>query len=220
VTEMPLHVILSRGDGEGSRRPSSFASLRMTWIFILLLLFVAGGVIASEQPSHNGEGAHADMKWGLPTWIWKLLNMILFVGVLVYFVGGPVKKAFAERGEAIRNANDEARERRAKADLMASDIQRRLEQIEQEVRSIRQRAEAEGERQKRDLMAAAEVEAAKILQAARSEVDARLKNARQELTEYAGQLASDRAEAILRERINETDQKKIFQESLREVSEA
>jgi F-type H+-transporting ATPase subunit b len=171
-----------------------------------------------EQPGK--EEHHEKLYFGfMPGWILKSLNMILFVGMLVYFVGGPVKKAFAERSAAIRRAADEARERREKADRMAGDIQARLAAIEVEVRAIHERALAEGERQKRDLLAAAEAESQKILAAARTEVDNRLKHARTELTEYAGQLASERAEQILREKITDQDQQKLFQESLREVGE-
>jgi F0F1-type ATP synthase membrane subunit b/b' len=43
----------------------------------------------------------------------KVLNMVLFIGVLAYFVGGPVKNAFRERSETIRRSIDEAREPRA-----------------------------------------------------------------------------------------------------------
>ena len=88
-----------------------------------------------------------------------------------------------------------------------------------EVRAIHERAAAEGERQKRELIAAAEAESQKMLAAARNEVDNRLKHARHELTEYAGQLATERAEAILRENITEQDQRNLFQESLRQVGE-
>ena len=102
---------------------------------------------------------------------------------------------------------------------MANDIQARLSAIEQEVHAIHERAQAEGERQKKELMTAAEAEAQKILAAARTEVDNRLKHARAELTAYAGELASERAEAILRDKITEQDQKKLFQDSLREVGE-
>ena len=130
--------------------------------------------------------------------------MLLFIGVLVYFAGGPVKKAFAERSVAIKQAALDARERREKADRMAGDIQARLE----------------GERQKRELIAAAEAESQKILANARNEVDNRLKHARTELTEFAGQLASERAEQILREKITDQDQQNLFQESLREVGNA
>ena len=75
----------------------------------------------------------------------------------------------------------------------------------------------EGERQKRELMAAAETESQKMLTTARNEVENRLKHARTELTEFAGQLAAERAESLLRENITEQDQKNLFQESLREV---
>jgi F-type H+-transporting ATPase subunit b len=162
---------------------------------------------------------HEQTYFGIPGWILKIANMILFVGVLTYLVRGPVKNAFAERSATIRRAADEARERREKADRMAGDIQARLSAIEAEVRAIQERALAEGERQKRELVVAAEAESEKILSSARTEVDNRLKYARKELTEYAGQLAAQRAEQILREKITEQDQKNLFQESLREVSE-
>jgi F-type H+-transporting ATPase subunit b len=174
------------------------------------------------HPDEHGAAAeahHEKTYFGIPGWILKIANMVLFIAVLAYFIGGPAKKAFAERGEAIRKANQEARERSARAEQMAGEIQARLAAIETEVRAIHERAQAEGERQKRELMTAAEAEQQKILTAARNEVDNRLKHARAELTEYAGQLASERAEQILREKINDQDQKNLFQESLREVSE-
>lgn len=174
---------------------------------------------AGTEAAHEGGGEHAPKTYfGIPAWILKLANMLLFLGVLVYFVGGPVKKAFAERTEAIRAASVEATERRQKADRMAGEIQARLAAIEAEVRAIHDRAATEGERQKRELVAAAEVESQKMLASARNEVENRLKHARTELTEFAGQLASERAEAILREKITEQDQKNLFQESLREVA--
>ncbi|MBV8517782.1 MAG: ATP synthase F0 subunit B [Acidobacteria bacterium] len=209
-------------------------------LLLLLALFVAfvafaqksepndvahGAEKAAHEQAHptedheGGAGEAPKTYFGIPAWILKLANMLLFLGVLGYLLGGPVKKAFNERSEAIRRAADEARERRTKADQMAGEIQARLTAIEQEVRTIHERAQAEGERQKRELVAAAEDEAQKILTAARNEVDNRLKHARHELTEYAGQLATERAEAILRSEMTENDQRRLFQESLREVGE-
>lgn len=210
----------------------------MRKLLVILMLLLAPALVAQVDKSGGSEAhgaaseAHGEARpeehkpdaehheqtyWGIPGWVLKLLNMIVFIGLLAWFVGGPAKKAFAERSAAIRRAADEARERRVKADQMASDIQARLTQIEQEVRAIHERAAAEGERQKRELIAAAEAEAQKIMTAARTEVDNRLKHARNELTAYAGELAAARAEQLLREKITEQDQKKLFQESLREV---
>lgn len=179
--------------------------------------------VHKEVHPTEASGGHAEAPktyFGIPGWVLKVLNLIAFWGVLFYLIGKPVRKTLAARRESIRTAAVEATARRQKADQLASDIQARLGQIEGEVRAIHDRAAAEGERQKRELIAAAEVEAAKILQAARTEVDNRLKRARHELTELAGQLASDRAEALLRERVTEKDQHKLFEESLQQVGES
>jgi F-type H+-transporting ATPase subunit b len=179
----------------------------------------AGHETAHPTEAHGAPGHAPDTTWGMPTWILKLVNMLLFIGVLVYFLRRPVTAAMAERRASIRRDTEEAKERRIKADQLASDIQARLTAIEGEVRAIQERAVAEGERQKRDLIAAAEAEAAKILLQARNEVDNRLKHAKHELTEYAGELAAERAEQILRETITEDDQRRLFQDSLQQVTE-
>ncbi len=215
--------------------------MRLRVLFILLLLFAVPSLLLAERADsasgtaahgaekaapekvhsseEHGEGHAAKAYFGVPGWILKIINMVLFIGLLAWLAGGPVKAALATRSAEIRKAADEARERRTKADHLASDIQARLSQIEAEVRAIHDRAEQEGERQKRDLIAAAQSEVQKILAASRTEVDNRLKHARQELTEYAGKLASERAESILRETITDADRQKLFAESLREVGE-
>lgn len=204
--------------------------MRISIVVLFLVLLFVPALLAQHseappagEPAHGAEKAptesHEKTYFGIPGWILKFVNMILFAGFLVYILRGPVKNAFAARGEAIRKAREEAVERRARADAMAIEIQSRLGRIEQEVQAIRERALADGERQKRELLAAAEAEAAKILLAARNEVENRLKSARQELTEYAGQLASERAEALLREKITDSDKTKLFRDSLAQIGE-
>jgi F-type H+-transporting ATPase subunit b len=169
----------------------------------------------------HGEGLEAPKTYfGIPGWILKLANMILFIGVLAWALGGPIKKALVARRAQIQTEAEEAKARRAKADQLAADIQARLTQIENDVLAIHERAQAEGEKQKRELIAAAEAEAQKILLSARNEVDNRLKRARHELTEYAGELAARRAEQILREKVTDADRERLFEESVREVAEA
>jgi F-type H+-transporting ATPase subunit b len=222
--------------------PSPTSRLRMTGFVTFFLLMLVPAVLMAQQkaptapdnvahgsekvshevahPNEEHGDAETEPKFlGLPAWIFKLINMLLFIGVLGWLIGGPIKRALADRGAGIRKAADAARERRAKADQVATDIQARLAQLEEEVRTIAERAKIEGERQKRDLIAAADTEAAKILASARTEVDNRLKNARRELTEYAGQLASERAEQIMRDGMTDEDRARIFRESLREVEE-
>lgn len=183
-----------------------------------------GAEKVSHEQAHPNESAGTRTEepkfLGLPFWIWKFVNMVLFIAFLGYLLGGPVKRAFADRTQGIRKTADEALERRAKADQLAADIQGRLSRLEGEVEAIRERAQTEGERQKRELITAAEAEAQKIIANAQSEVDNRLRHARTELTDYAGQLAAERAEQLLREKITDADQQKLFEESLTEVEGA
>jgi F-type H+-transporting ATPase subunit b len=176
--------------------------------------------VAHPNEAHGAEHEAPKTYFGIPGWILKLANMLLFLGVLGWFLGGPIKKALIDRRVQIQADAEEAKARRAKADQLATDIQARLTQIENDVRGIQERAQAEGEKQKRELIAAAEAEAQKILQSARNEVDNRLKRARHELTEYAGELATQRAEQILREKVTDNDRERLFDESVREVAEA
>lgn len=189
-------------------------------MFLLVVAVACIGAAAFGAAPASGAGEHHEETFlGLPSWIWKLANMLLFFAVLWWAIKGPVRRGLEERRQAIRNAAEEASKRRERSEQIAGEIQAKLRQIDEEIRAIHQRAQQDGERQKRELIAAGEAEAAKILQAARNEIDNRLKHARQELTEYAGQLAADRAAAILEQRITDDDRARLFRSGLREVEE-
>ena len=167
----------------------------------------AGAEHAQEQ--------HKEKRYfGIPAWILQTANILLFIGLLVYLVRKPVGQMFRGRSDTIRTQLSEAKTRREKAERLAEDIQSRLSQIENEVGTILQRARDEGDRQKKEMIAAAESEAEKILASARNEVEQRVKLARKELTEYAGQLAADRAERILEGALTAADRRKLFTEGL------
>src|SRR3954468_16994211 len=106
---------------------------------------------AHPGEAHGGEHEAPKTYFGIPGWILKLANMLLFIGVLAWFLGGPIKKSLGERRAQIQADAQEAKARRAKADQLAADIQARLTQIEADVRAIHERAQAEGEKQKREL---------------------------------------------------------------------
>lgn len=202
---------------------------------LVLALFVTRSFAVSQQhePTHatstattehtteHAAGEHHEEKkfLGLPFWIFQLINMVLFFGILIYLVKGPVGKAFAERRAAVKQQLSDATDRRQKADRLAADIQQRLSQLEGEAAAILDRARQEGEKQKAELLAAAEAESTKILAAARLEVDTKLKAARQELTDYARHLSTQRAEELLKSAINDNDRKRLFDESVQSLAE-
>lgn len=194
-------------------------------LIVLALLLCALPVFALAAESGHaeaaaGEGAHVEKTYfGMPAWLLKLINIIVFLGLLGYLLKAPVSNAFKARGEQIRAELAEARERNAKADRLAADIQARLDQIEADVTAIIERAKSDGEKQKNEIVEAARLEAEKILAQARVEVDSRIKLARKELTDYAGKLAADKTHEILASSMTEADRKRVFADSVKAVEE-
>lgn len=177
-----------------------------------------GAEKVAQDVAHDGE--HEKTYFGVPGSILKFVNMVLFLGLLFFLLRKPVRAAFRQRGEAIRSELAEAKQRRAKADQVAGDIESRLAEMEREIAALRKRAAEEGDRQRRELIEAAEKESEKLLTAARNDVDLRVKQARAELTELAGALATERARAIIETKITDADRARIFEESVRQIEEA
>lgn len=186
-----------------------------------ILIVVALLMVALPLFAAGGEGEHAEkIYFGfMPAWLLKTLNLAVFLGLLIWVLKGPIAAAFKSRGEQIRAELAEARERNAKADRLAADIQARLDQIQGDVAAIAERAKADGEKQKLEIIEAARLEAEKILAQARGEVDSRIKQARKELTDYAGQLAADKAHEILASSMTESDRKRVFADSVKAIEE-
>lgn len=182
---------------------------------------VARGAAAETHEELAGEEhgeTHEEVTYfGIPGWVLKTINLILFFGVLVYLLKKPIGAAFVARREKIRKDAIEAKERRQKAESLAADIQSRLDQIESEVDTILARAAEEGERQKNEMIEQGRRDAEKILAQAHNAIDAQLKRARQELTEHAGRLAAQRAAALLETGMTEADRKKMFAEGVEEI---
>ena len=166
-------------------------------------------------------GPHAEKTYfGIPGWILKTINVAVFLGLLGWLLKGPLATAFTERRVGIRRGLNQAAERRQKADNMAVDIEARLTQIEREVETILERAREEGEKQKNEIILTAEQESEKILATAKSQIDQRLRQARRELTEYAGVLATQKARTLVESNLTEEDRRNLFDESVRKLREA
>ena len=173
--------------------------------------------VAAEEGAGHGEGHEEKTYFGIPGGVLKFFNLVLFVGVLVFLLKKSIQQAFSDRKSGIQKQLAEAEERRKKADSLAEDIQERLSQIEGEVEAILSRAREEGERQKKEIVTAAAAESEKILFTAKSQIDQRLKQARRELTEYAGELASNKAQSMIEDALTEQDRSKLFAESVEKI---
>lgn len=159
---------------------------------------------------------------GLPAWIWMLANLVLFFGALGYFLGPPITRFLESRGRRIDEELEEARERRAEAAALTAGLGDQVARLEEQIRELLERAEAEGRREHDALLAQAEAEAERLLAQARGEIDHGVAQARQELERYTAALAARLAREQLEREVGPAEKKRLFRANLarleREVS--
>jgi F-type H+-transporting ATPase subunit b len=166
------------------------------------------------------EGAgHAEKVLGLPAWIWQLANLLLFLGVLVYFVARPLTEAFRRRQLDVEERLKAARERRAEAARFEAEIRERMARLEREVEEIRRQGLADGESARLALEERAAEEAERVREASQEDIERRLSAAKAELRRVAANLTASAAIEIMSREITEEDRRRLLADSVSRLKE-
>lgn len=169
--------------------------------------------LAAARPA--AAAADPTATWlGLPAWIWMLANLVLFFGVLGYFLGPPIARFLEARGRRIDEELEEARERRAEAAALTAGLGDQVARLEEQIRELLERAETEGRREHDAVLAQAEVETERLVGQARGEIDHRVAQARQELERYTAALAARLAREQLEREVGPAEKKRLFRANL------
>ena len=168
-------------------------------LFAALLLVSPVGVWAAE-----GEGG-----WGWMTTAGRWFNLLLVVGALVYALRKPLPAYFKQRRKSIQQEIEEARRLRDEADAKLLEVASRIKDLDSELDVMRQQARKNAQSERQRLLEEARRDGEKIIAAAQREVGNLRRHAREELKEYASQLALGMAEEQIRQSINEEDEGRI-----------
>ncbi len=152
----------------------------------------------------------------LPT-IAKLVNLLLFVGVMVYFLRRPVKEAFRGRQGNIRDELMRAEEERAAAVARLEEVEGRLANLDAEVEAVRAQARREAAEERARVERATEEEMRKIREQARREIESAAKAARAELRMFAAEQSVRLAEEMIRRDIRPEDDAHLAREYVSEL---
>lgn len=178
-----------------------------------LHLAVGFALVLAAQPA--AAAADPTATWlGLPAWLWMLANLILFFGVLGYYLGPPIARFLEARGRRITEELQEARERRTEAGRLQTTVGEKVARLEEQIEELLERAEGEGRREHDAVLAQAEREQERLLAQARSEIDHRLAQARQELERYTAELAAGLARERLERELGPEERKRLFRANL------
>ncbi len=133
---------------------------------------------------------------------WKWANFIILAGVLGYFIYKKAGAFFRSRTEAIRQGIEEADRLRRDAEQRAAEIERRMNNLQAEIDSLRKIAREEMAAENERLRRETEEGLQKIRQQAEQEISSAAKAARHEVRAHAAELALELAASKIRDRLN------------------
>lgn len=126
-------------------------------------------------------------------WIAMAINFAIVIIAIAWFMKSSLPGYFRSRNEAIQQGIQEARAASDDAKRRLADIEVRLSRLDTEVADVRASAEKESAAEEARMRAAAEADAARIVESAEKEIEAASRQARRDLKVLAAGLAVDLA---------------------------
>jgi len=159
----------------------------------------------AEEAAHGGE-------W--KDWLWKILNFVILVVILVKFAKRPLQEFLRKRTELIEKTLQEAKEARELAEKALTEVEERLKLKDKEIEEILAHAQQSANREKNLLVQQGEQMKEKILEQAKSNIDYEVRLAKDSIKAEAVELALELAEKKLKGKLTREEQIRLIEESL------
>jgi F-type H+-transporting ATPase subunit b len=153
-------------------------------------------------------------------YVFRWLNLALVLAAIIWAVRKFGRPYFRETARSIQDAIGGAAKGRAAVEQELSEASRRLAALDAEVQELRRTAGRESASEAERLRALARSEAEKIARAAVAEIEAAERTARQQLRALAARAATERAAALVRQRMNDAAESALFGDFLGELQRA
>jgi F-type H+-transporting ATPase subunit b len=167
----------------------------------------------------SGDGGHADSGVLLKDFLYRCFNFALLVGLLVYFITKPVRKALKSRTVEIEKVLAEAQAARVAAEAKHREYSEKLAKATEEIANITESIRRDGVVEREKIVLAAKELAVQIEKETDNKAAGVVDKARIELREEATRLAVELAEDILKKQISADDQKRLVNEYMSKVGE-
>ncbi len=133
-------------------------------LLALVLVAVPSGVARAS----GGAGGHG---FEFTIQGFYIINFLVLVGLLVFFVRKPLARFLQRRHETFKSEMDEALALKAAAQAKLDEYSAKLAGVDQEIADIRRTIREQAERERERILAEAQVEAARIEREARLRAD-------------------------------------------------
>ena len=174
------------------------------------MLTEALGLLASET---KGFGLNFDI---LET---NLINLVIIIGVLVYFGRGFLGSKLQERREKIEKAITEAEARQKKAASSLAEQQQKLQMAKKEAEKITADAKTNAEAARQAVLEQSAKDVERLKASAAQDLTSQQEKVMQELRKRVSEMAIEKVRSRLPEKLNDGAQSKLIDQSIAQLKE-
>lgn len=149
----------------------------------------------------------------------QTINLLIFVGLIIFLARKPIMKMVRDRARGIRNDIEDSQKMLHKAEADFSSINDKLASIEAHVEELRNEAASDAVKLKEEMKERGAVESERILASAEQSIEELLRRAKRELQAEAVDAAVELATQHIKNNISDDDQHRInteFVDSLKQ----
>lgn len=148
---------------------------------------------------------------------WRILNFVLFVGLLFYFLKKPLGGFWTNRSHQLKLEMEEANRLKQEAGQRYDALQTRLSQMEEEMARLVTSLKEEGELEKKKIIEEGEKLSQRMKSDAEKIAAQEVRRAKEALKAQSVSLSIELAERLIRDEIDESDQKRLTEHYLRDL---
>ena len=184
------------------------------------LLVVILGWVSGQDLSYaaSGAGEGADRSADLKDLLYRIINFTLMVIILVWaFKKANIKDFFAARTREIKQRLEDLLREKDEAEEKFREIEGKLKDFEEEKKRILEQYRQDGEAEKEKIIAEAGNRVQEILNQAELTIKQETESARARLKQEMVEIAAQKAEEIIADRITEDDQDSLVDDFIERV---
>jgi len=150
--------------------------------------------------------------------LYRILNFVLMVIVLVVVIRKTtIKDFFSNRKEEIRQKLESLKKDKEAAESRCSELEKKLREFEVQKKEIMDQFRSDGAAEREKIVREARERAAQILAQANLTVEREIQGARDRLRQEVVEMAATKAEAIIAQQIQDSDQDHLVSEFIERV---
>lgn len=154
------------------------------------------------------------------THVWQGLNLLILIGVIVYFGRGPIRAFMADRRQNIEQGIASAQGELAAAESRLAECNQRVEALGTEIEEIKRSVRAQAENERDRLIGDARNAADRIRRDAQLAVEQEGRRAREDLRAEAAEMAVRLAGDLLKRQVGDADRARLVDEFVASIESA